>query len=199
MHTIKGSAAMMGLDNMSTLSHAIEDMFYILRENKSVSASITHLYELVFDASDLLKAEVEMIQDPESEPTDFSGLKTKIKDYIIVLKNGGEVSQPKVSPTIGQAVDAIAQAVKPEVNSSVKENKESKIVSVRVFFEDGCQMENLRALLLVNTITDDCEYLDYQPKDIETNSDSAKIIIDDGFLIHFKAHDSTDLIVKHIE
>jgi two-component system chemotaxis sensor kinase CheA len=27
MHTIKGSAAMMGLQNMSTLAHAVEDLF----------------------------------------------------------------------------------------------------------------------------------------------------------------------------
>ncbi|MFA5657802.1 MAG: chemotaxis protein CheA [Oscillospiraceae bacterium] len=199
MHTIKGSAAMMGLDNMSTLSHAIEDMFYILRENKTINASITHLYELVFDASDLLKAEVDTIQDPDSEPTDFSELKSKIKDYIVVLKSGGGEPLPKVSPTIGQAVDAIAQAVIPQDNTAGQKQTYSGVVSVRVFFEDGCQMENLRALLLVNTINDDCEYLEYEPTDIETNPDSAKIIIDDGFLMHFKAHDSTDLIIKHIE
>ena len=30
MHTIKGSSAMMGLDNMSKLAHSIEDMFYVI-------------------------------------------------------------------------------------------------------------------------------------------------------------------------
>ena len=28
---------MMGLENMSTLAHTVEDMFYILRENKDLT------------------------------------------------------------------------------------------------------------------------------------------------------------------
>ena len=99
MHTLKGSSAMMGLDNMSTLSHTIEDMFYILRENKEISANISHLYELVFNASDLLKAEIELVQVEDSEPTDFSDLKSKIKAYIEVLKNGGTEPAPQVQAT----------------------------------------------------------------------------------------------------
>ena len=38
MHTIKGSSAMMGLDNMSKLAHAVEDMFFIIREEHPVIA-----------------------------------------------------------------------------------------------------------------------------------------------------------------
>jgi two-component system chemotaxis sensor kinase CheA len=32
MHTIKGSSAMMGFDNISKLTHSVEDLFNILRE-----------------------------------------------------------------------------------------------------------------------------------------------------------------------
>ncbi len=32
MHTIKGSSSMMGLANMQKLSHAVEDLFSILRD-----------------------------------------------------------------------------------------------------------------------------------------------------------------------
>ena len=31
MHTVKGSAAMMGLSNMSALAHAVEDLFSVIR------------------------------------------------------------------------------------------------------------------------------------------------------------------------
>ena len=33
IHTIKGSASMMGYGNISSLSHSLEDAFYYLREN----------------------------------------------------------------------------------------------------------------------------------------------------------------------
>ena len=86
MHTIKGSSAMMGLSNMSTLAHRIEDMFFIIREEKPVIESTQTLFELIFDSSDLLKAEIEMLQDDDSEPTDFSKQIGKIEKYVEYLK-----------------------------------------------------------------------------------------------------------------
>ena len=34
MHTIKGSSAMMMYNDIATLSHKLEDAFYLIRENK---------------------------------------------------------------------------------------------------------------------------------------------------------------------
>lgn len=204
MHTIKGSSAMMGLENMSTLAHTVEDMFYILRENKDLTSSISHsyLYELVFGASDLMKSEIETVGDASVEATDFSPFKQKIRDYIEVLKNGGgePAETPVVSPALGQAVDAIADVVEPE-NASVenKEEKDDGIVTVKVFFEDGCQMENLRALILLNAIREDCEYIECYPADIETNPDTSRIIVDEGFIIKFKSQTTPEDIYTHIE
>ena len=93
MHTIKGSSAMMGLENMSKLAHAIEDMFYIIREDNPVISSMNELYDLVFNASDLLKAEIELIQEDEYTPTDFTDQINKIEEFASVLK-GGEASAP---------------------------------------------------------------------------------------------------------
>ncbi|MCM1478125.1 MAG: Hpt domain-containing protein, partial [Muribaculaceae bacterium] len=88
MHTIKGSSAMMGLENMSKLAHAIEDMFYIIREDNPVISSMNELYDLVFNASDLLKAEIDLIQEDEYTPTDFTEQMNKIEDFAAVLKGG---------------------------------------------------------------------------------------------------------------
>ncbi len=188
MHTIKGSSAMMGLENMSTLAHAIEDMFYILRENSDVQYSMSHLYEIVFNASDLLKAEIEMIQD-SGDPTDFSQLKTQIKDYIEQIKNGGDAPAKEVAAP----QQAESQAVE------IPQSQDTDKTTVRVFFEDGCQMENLRAMILLNTIKDECEFLESVPPDVETNSETSKIIVDNGLLITFKSHTCPEDIYTHIE
>lgn len=204
MHTIKGSSAMMGLENMSTLAHTVEDMFFILRDNKDLTASISHtyLYELVFAASDLMKNEIDTVGDASIEATDFSEQKQKIRDYIEVLKNGGAepaVVEP-VSPALGQAVDAIANVVEPEKKADeTPAGINDDFVTVRVFFEDGCQMENLRAMILLNTIRDDCEYIESIPSDVETNPETAKIIIDEGFIIKFKSSTCPEDIYTHIE
>ena len=95
MHTIKGSSAMMGLENMSKLAHAIEDMFYVIREDNPVITSMETLYDIVFNASDLMKAEIELLQEDEYTATDFSEQIAKIKAYAAVLK--GEAA-PEAAP-----------------------------------------------------------------------------------------------------
>lgn len=184
MHTIKGSSAMMGLNNMSVLAHRVEDMFYVLREEHPVLENAEDLFNLVFAASDLLKAEIELIQDENSEPTDFSEEIKKIEDYLNILKNGGK---PEAQAT---------QAQSAQTDSSPED---ANLTQVRVFFEDGCEMENLRALLLVNKISDDCAVLKYIPEDIETNPSSAKEIIEHGFLIKFQAENDEQTIFRAIE
>lgn len=183
MHTIKGSSAMMGLENMSALAHSIEDMFYIIREEKPAIESVETLYDIVFSSSDLLKAEIEMLQDDDSVPTDFSEQQKKIEDFVVYLKTG-------------KMPDGSDNSVKAEKNRSDSEPKtayqgnsaeSSDTVKIRVFFEDNCEMENLRALLLVNKIAEYCSELEYEPADIETDSSTAKIISENGFLMKFKA------------
>ena len=188
MHTIKGSSAMMGLENIASLAHAIEDMFYIIREDKPIIKDIKKLYELVFNASDLLKAEIDLIQEDEYTATDFSATKNNIEEYVTVLKNGepAPVQEEKAAP-------------KAEAPSAPAASSSSDEITVKVMFDDDCKMENLRALILINKIKDDCEKLSFEPDDIEDNPDSAKIIIENGFMVHFKSHTTPDVVISGIE
>ena len=94
MHTIKGSSAMMGLDNMSKLAHSIEDMFYVIREENPVISDMNTLYDILFSASDLLKAEIELIQEDEYTPTDFTAIMQKIEAFAAALKGGAPAAAP---------------------------------------------------------------------------------------------------------
>ena len=196
MHTIKGSSAMMGLENMSTLAHRMEDMFFIIREEKPVIESIETLYDIVFSSSDLLKAEIELLQDDDSVPTDFSAQIKKIEDFVVYLKTG-KMPGAEDAPVS----DKSEQPAEDEQPQGQAENSASAdMVKIRVFFEDNCEMENLRALLLVNKITEYCRELKYEPASIETDSSTAKQIIENGFLIMFNA-DEEDYqhIIREIE
>lgn len=192
MHTIKGSSAMMGLDNMSHLAHAIEDMFYIIREDKPVISDMRSLYDLVFTASDLLKAEIDLVQDEDSEPTDFSDTMTKIKDFAAMLKNGGAAPAPS-TPAASAAAPAEISAPTADAGEmiTVTTGGSDNTTTVKVTFEEDCKMENLRALLVINNIRNECSMLKFEPEDIEDNSDTAKTIVDNGFIIHFSPAQTT--------
>lgn len=197
MHTIKGSSAMMGFDNLSVLAHKAEDMFFVIRENPDVITDVSFVYDLVFQVSDSYKAQIEAIQNNvngEYEQFNFDELIEKLnkaKD-----KLSGEASGA-VAPA--QAAPAPAAPAAPAVPAAAPAASGNGKTTVRVFFEEGCQMENLRAFLLINTIKDECSFLEYTPSDVETNSESSKEIIDHGFLITFSAADNQDYILKQIE
>ncbi len=194
MHTIKGSSAMMGLENMSHLAHAIEDMFFIIREDNPVISDMRTLYDIVFTASDLLKAEIEILQDEDSEPTDFSAHMQKIKSYAEFLKNGGGDAQamPAASPApAGAAPAAPAPAAGSDEMVTVSVCGDESLTKVKVTFEEDCKMENLRALLVINNIRNECSVLKFEPGDIEDNADTSKIIAEQGFIIHFAPAQTT--------
>lgn len=193
MHTIKGSSAMMGLDNMSALAHSIEDMFYIIREEKPVIHSIETLYDLVFSSSDLLKAEIDSLQDEDSVPTDFTEQINKIENFVTYLKTG-EMPDGNTD-TATQKADDTAQAQAENADAGAEEQSGDDFLKIRVFFEDNCEMENLRATLLVNKISEYCTEIKYEPENIETDSSTAKIISENGFLMKIKA---TEENYKHI-
>lgn len=191
MHTIKGSSAMMGFDNLSVLAHKAEDMFFVIRENPDVITDVSFVYDLVFQVSDSYKAQIEAIQNNiggEYEQMDFDELTSKLIHARDKLNSEASGESPSADTGAGESSGAPAA---PAAGSDK--------VSVRVFFEDGCQMENLRAFLLINTIREECSFLQFYPEDVETNSESSKEIVEHGFLITFSANDDRDYILKQIE
>ena len=201
MHTIKGSSAMMGLENMSVLAHRIEDMFFIIREENPVIDEKKTLFQLIFDSSDLLKAEIDMLQDDDSEPTDFSDQITKIEKFVEYLKkcvNGEGGAAPAAEGEAAEAAPEAADEAKPA--EAAQPEGGSGFCKVRVYFEDNCEMENLRALIIVNKIKEYCTELKTVPDNIEDDPSTAKDIIDNGFLIMFKSHvDDYKVVLSEIE
>lgn len=190
MHTIKGSSAMMGFDNLSVLAHKAEDMFFVIRENPDVITDVSFVYDLVFQVSDSYKAQIEAIQNNvggEYEQMNFDELTDKLIKARDKLNS--EASGEAAPAAAGNSASAPAAA---PAGGSDK-------VSVRVFFEEGCQMENLRAFLLINTIREECSFLEFYPEDVETNSESSKEIVEHGFLITFSSKDDREYILKQIE
>ena len=184
MHTVKGSSAMMGFENLQTLAHKGEDMFFIIREAPEKMTDVGFVYDLVFQMSDLFKAEIDMIQnDDDYTATDFSEMIAKLEKGAKMLKGELDEAEAAAPAAAGNAAAAPAAA-----NMDVA----ADCTTVRVFFEDGCKMENIRAFMLINNVkelVDDVEIVKYIPEDIESNQDSANVIIDNGFLISFRAPD----------
>jgi len=207
MHTVKGSSAMMSFDNLVLLSHALEDMFDNIRAGKTRKDAdmVEGVTELVLDAGDKLKIEVEKLLSGAESDGDFTALSEKIHKYTEVIMGNAPAPAPAAPPP------PAAEASVPEDSSTISEAPASSakedagtvdagtpILKIKVVFEIGCQMENLRAFTVSNTLEDHCVKMMHLPADIEDSSSSEDIIAH-GFIIFLQTNESQEAIQKVVD
>jgi two-component system, chemotaxis family, sensor kinase CheA len=188
MHTIKSSAAMMLFNNISKVAHFTEDLFYFIREDNPENIDVSSLCDIVLEAVDFMKLELEKIKNGDRADGEPDELIEKIEIYLNELrqKNNLEVIQNKsneekqkqfyISPT------------------RVMQQNDIKIYKASIHFQDGCEMENIRAFTIIHNLKDIVEDLRYVPEDIINNNDSSEIIRKDGFQIYFRTDKSHDFM-----
>ncbi len=192
MHTIKGSSAMMEFNGISTLAHAVEDVFFILREDPSRLTSVNEaLFDLVFEASDFLKAEVESVQNSGEATQDPGKMITELKQLASIMR--GEAS------AAAQPAQEAAPAASAQPAAGNAPQAAPGQYRVKVLFEEGCQMENIRAFMLMSQLQDLCDELDSVPANPQNDSSLCSEIIKNGFLILFKPSSSVEDVLNTIE
>ena len=189
MHTIKGSAAMMGFVGVSNLAHAVEDVFSIIRENPEKLDLVSDaIFDLVFQASDFLKQEIENVQTDDYQENDPSAIITQLEEQAKIMN--GESAPAEIAPPKQEETPAPVDA---ETAGS------SELYRIRVFFDDECQMENIRAFALMTQLKDHCEELESDPANPENDASLCAEIIKNGFTIFCKPSESLEDVTKVIE
>jgi two-component system chemotaxis sensor kinase CheA len=163
MHTIKSSSAMMLFNNISKTAHCTEDLFYYIRENKPQTIDKSSLCDLVLESIDFIKLELEKIKNGDPSNGDEEPIINKIKEYLESLKQiNGQTSN------FNKNKDTTKKQFYISSNKLIR-NEGNNIFKVIVFFEDGCEMENIRAFTIIHNLEDISE-------DIIDNNDSCEII-----------------------
>ncbi len=199
MHTIKGSSAMMEFSSLMKIAHKTEDLFFIIREKgvetfDAVCSEAEHheLFNLVFNTIDFMRSEIEKIENDEPLTDNIDQELEKIKDFIDKINTHLGNAQNSDS-TESTNTETVAQSAGKEQNKAVNEDLPDKSpYFLKIFFDEGCGMENLRAFMLVTAIKDVCSDFTFYPQDIETNSETSHQIIDSGFLMGFNSKEALD-------
>lgn len=185
-HTIKGSAAMMNFEGMSNLAHSIEDVFYILRESpEKLKIVFDTIFDLVFQSSDFLKDELNQIRTGVYEPGDPSELIDKIHGQVAVLK--GEA--PAETPAEETAEEVTEAPIEADEDSE----------TLHIFFDDGCQMENIRGFMIVTQLEKVCDSVKTVPANIENDPETAAEIEKKGLFITIKPADALQEAIETVE
>jgi len=185
LHTIKGSSAMMNFDNITGLSHALEDLFGYLREHSVRKVDHRKISDFVFASLDAIKAEFGKLQNGCAADGDFAKLTGKIKAFFKVLVERKE--------------EAIAEeTAAQDFICDLKEADEAQnCYKAHIFFENECQMENIRALGIIKSIEKHCSRITTGPKDL-LNDKSCEHIAEKGFVIYMMSDETADMLISKI-
>ncbi|KGE20177.1 chemotaxis protein CheA [Paenibacillus wynnii] len=188
MHSIKSSAAMMLFNDISKLAHSIEDLFYVIREEKPMHIEYSLLSDLVFEGIDFIKVEILKIKAGDEATEDSSELIKRIECYLEQLKE----NNPDLTASTGTNHSQKQQQFYISNNKKIEKSNHKHTYQARVFFDEGCEMENIRAFTIVHHLKDFATELHHEPSDIIESEDSVETIRTTGFLLHFKSNRSYD-------
>lgn len=164
---------MMSCRSIFDISHAVEDLFSYIRNNNPKQDYCSSLNDLILNCIDFIKIELEKISGRKNVDGDSAELVERIKAFLDDLKNNKFIRLDGNDETIN-----IFKAV--------------------VCFEDGCQMEDIRAFSVVYNLYDIITEIIYYPSDIIENDESAEVIRKEGFTTCFKTYKSQDEIYEHL-
>lgn len=184
MHTVKGSAAMMGLQNMSKLAHALEDLFSLIREDPAIQYDKPALYEMLYAGSDSLKYETENITDDSVPLSDFTDQITKVRAFAEVMKNGG--AAPAAAADIADASANIGG--KGVFSHMYSPGDGDDVYCFEVHYDESCMMPDIRAMVLLNQVAASGEVMATLPPDIDAD-DAGDQISANGFGLKIKTAD----------
>lgn len=205
MHTIKGSSAMMLFDNISILAHAMEDLFYYIREENPSSIDYSSLSDLVFSGIDFVKVELHKIKNGDKVDGDASNLIDDIKKFLDLLKTSN------INNEVGTVAENNLEKDDKDIKTNEKGHKkeqfyisQKKITDLEkeytfkavIAFEDGCEMENFRAFSAITNLKEITEEYYHLPQELIEDDNSLEIIKENGFIIYFNINRSYEEVYK---
>lgn len=181
MHTIKGSSAMMGYDSLMNLTHSIEDVFDEIRGGRILSQSKwEEVIDVVLAIIDFLKDEISKVQE-------------------------GLFPQASIDELYQKSCNLLKEDENEKVEETIEENSQDNIVvdldsnsmKIKVFFEDGCGMESIRALGVIMSLEGMHSSIKTIPESLEDDCDEE--IAKNGLLIVLENPTDKEAIEKCVQ
>lgn len=198
MHTVKGSSAMMMFHEVATLAHTMEDIFYFLREKKPQKVDYSALSDFVLDGVDFMKVELEKIKNMDQPDGSATELVEQLKNFLLFLKkdqeeNSVEINEePVIIPETTE--EKVKQFYIAQEKKEIPESQYENRFCAKIFFQEDCGMENIRAYTIIHNLGELTEEFYYIPKDIIENENTMDYIKENGFTIFLKTNTSMEVV-----
>lgn len=191
MHTIKGSSGIMMFDDITAVSHKLEDIFYVLRESHPENVPHLQLVEHVLEVADFITNELDKIQNGESADGDSSEIIGRLDIFLKKIK--------------GEEAGAAKEEKKPVDNGPQRfyiapiATNSSKYFRIKLTFNLGVNLVNVHAYKAVYALKELAEDMIYSPEDIISDEGCVEEIFEKGFNILLQTQSGEEDIRKIIK
>ncbi len=188
MHTIKGSSGIMMFDNITAVSHKLEDVFYYLRESKPDNVPHLELVEHVLSVADFITGEMDKIRNGDEVDGDATDILEELDKFLNAIQSDGSGEDQKSEKPIPQNVHEEPKQfyIAPVATSA------SRFYKIYLSFYPDTEMSNVHAYKIVYALKEVAEDLLYSPEDIISDESSAEVILEEGFRILLQAQCSEE-------
>ena len=184
MHTIKGSSGVMMFDEVTKISHKLEDVFFYLRESQPQNVPHLELVEHVLNVADFISEEMEKLENGESADGDATAIYEEVDQFLKKIQGDSDDAEEVIKENVHEEPQQFYIA--PMASSA------SKFYKIYLTYSPGIQLANIHAYKVVYDLKEIAEDLLYTPEDIITNEKSADVIMDKGFLMLLQTQSSEE-------
>ncbi len=190
MHTIKGSSGMMMFDEITAVSHKLEDVFYYLRESHPENVPHIELVEHVLAVADFITGEMDKLSNGEQADGQSSELVARLDKFLEMIK--GELKEKKEEIKENVYVEPTQFYIAPMATGA------SHFYRIYITFAPNTEMVNMHAYKVVHSMKEIAEDLLHSPEDIISDESSCGKIMEEGFRILLQTQSDEEEIRKLI-
>ncbi len=190
MHTIKGSSGIMMFDEITAVSHKLEDIFYYLRESHPENVPHLELVDHVLEVADFISNEMEKIRNGDPVDGEAKEIVERLDVFLEKIKGGGGAQESKLPEKKQEAPKQFYIA--PVATSA------SHFYKIYIHFYKDTEMANVHAYKAVYALREIAEDLLYSPEDIISDTSAAETILKEGFKVLLQAQCGEEEVRKTI-
>ena len=179
MHTIKGSSGVMMFDEITRISHKLEDVFYYLRESKPDNVPHLELVEHVLQVVDFITSEMIKIEGGQQPDGSASDYVAALDVFLNKIKNGEGEQEKEIKENVHEEPQQFYIA--PMATSA------SRFYKIYLTFQKDLPLANVHAYKAVYALKELAEDLLHYPEDIISDEKAADEILENGFKMLLQA------------
>ena len=173
IHTIKGISAMMMYDEITKISHKLEDVLGCLRESETVQYESADLMEQILKVTNFINDEMNKIANGENADGNASVHIAALDEFLNKIR---EEKQEKEDVEEKSTYEEPQQFYIPPKTSGI-----SNFYKIHLTFRENLDLANVHAYKIVHSLKEIAEDMIYEPEDIISDDNTADEILKKGF------------------